>query len=288
MKKILGLSIALIVVIAVVGGGTFAYFNDTQTSSGTVFASASLDLGLANTSGGNPTADTTATFSSSATWQPGATATGTLYINNAGNIAMGHVTVAFTYPSINVSGRPTNLLGGPTINFTGGTGAKGYAVVSNTGAITSVVIPTGDGGTGYTNGSAVTATDVSGSSGTSFAGTAVVTAGVVTGVTVTTPGSGYWQDTNDLFDKSITCTSATWNGVVQDGTGSTALIQGQTLAQLKAAGALTLYDTGTNHNTLPAAADEPLALTFTFNTTATNGCQINVLTMTVTVVGTQQ
>lgn len=44
MKKILGLSIAALLVIGLVGGGTWAYFSDTETSTGNSFAVGTLDL----------------------------------------------------------------------------------------------------------------------------------------------------------------------------------------------------------------------------------------------------
>jgi predicted ribosomally synthesized peptide with SipW-like signal peptide len=46
MKKILGLSIAALLVIAMVAGGTFAYFQDTETSTGNSFTAGTLDLKL--------------------------------------------------------------------------------------------------------------------------------------------------------------------------------------------------------------------------------------------------
>lgn len=50
MKKILGLSIAALLVIAMVGGGTWAYFNDTESSVGNTITAGTLDL---NWDGGN-------------------------------------------------------------------------------------------------------------------------------------------------------------------------------------------------------------------------------------------
>ena len=44
MKKILGLGIAALIVIAMVAAGTFAYFQDQQTSSNNVFSAGTLDL----------------------------------------------------------------------------------------------------------------------------------------------------------------------------------------------------------------------------------------------------
>ena len=44
MKKILGLTIAALLVMALVGGGTWAYFSDVETSTGNVFTAGTLDL----------------------------------------------------------------------------------------------------------------------------------------------------------------------------------------------------------------------------------------------------
>ena len=46
MKKILGLTIAALLVMAMVGGGTWAYFSDTETSGANVLSAGTLDLTL--------------------------------------------------------------------------------------------------------------------------------------------------------------------------------------------------------------------------------------------------
>lgn len=46
MKKILGLTVAAILVIGLVGGGTWAYFSDTETVSSNNFTAGTLDLNL--------------------------------------------------------------------------------------------------------------------------------------------------------------------------------------------------------------------------------------------------
>ncbi|UCD08430.1 MAG: hypothetical protein JSU79_08725 [Dehalococcoidales bacterium] len=99
MKKILGLTIAAILVIGLVGGGTWAYFSDTEETTGNVFSAGTLDLGVANVSGTNPTGSTTATFGTS-DLAPGSTAgSGTLYVNNEGSIPMTSVNVSFSLAS---------------------------------------------------------------------------------------------------------------------------------------------------------------------------------------------
>ena len=44
MKKILGLTIAALLVMGLVGGGTWAYFSDVETSTGNTFVAGTLDL----------------------------------------------------------------------------------------------------------------------------------------------------------------------------------------------------------------------------------------------------
>jgi predicted ribosomally synthesized peptide with SipW-like signal peptide len=46
VKKIIGLTIAALLVIAMIAVGTFAYFQDTETSTGNSFAAGTLDLKL--------------------------------------------------------------------------------------------------------------------------------------------------------------------------------------------------------------------------------------------------
>ena len=46
MRKILGLTIVAVLVMALVGGGTWAYFNDPETSTGNVLTAGTLDLSL--------------------------------------------------------------------------------------------------------------------------------------------------------------------------------------------------------------------------------------------------
>jgi len=44
MKKILGLTVAALLVMGLVGGGTWAYFTDVETSTGNTFTAGTLDL----------------------------------------------------------------------------------------------------------------------------------------------------------------------------------------------------------------------------------------------------
>jgi len=113
VKKILGLAIAALIVIAMVAAGTFAYFQDQQTSSGNVFSAGTLDLQSSpdGINFGDNTVD--------ATWgddsmYPGAIATdGTVTLLNAGSLNSNHVEIKFartasttTPPAITVSPSP--------------------------------------------------------------------------------------------------------------------------------------------------------------------------------------
>ncbi len=199
MKKILGLGVVAILVMAMVGGGTWAYFSDTETTSSNVLTAGTLDLGLANAPGAT-NASTTGTWDiTTDNWTPGQTESGTLYIHNDGTIKMATLTVDFDYTSVDISGYSA-------LNVSGG--APG-------------------------------ATD------------------------------------NDTFDKMVKATTATWRG--GDATG----IKDQTLFQLKAAGPVTLS------GGLDNGEEQPLAIIWTFDAGATNGCQGNSVDVTVTVVGTQ-
>jgi len=90
------MSILVIGVVAMAAGaGTFAQFSDTETSEGNTFTAGTLDLGLANTEGTDPTGSTSATWTEN-NWAPGNTVTGTLYVNNEGSIAAESVVVTFS------------------------------------------------------------------------------------------------------------------------------------------------------------------------------------------------
>ncbi len=79
MKKILGLTVAALLVMGMVGGGTWAYFSDTETSTGNALSAGTLDL---NVNGGN-TAVTTLSVSAA---YPGASGNGSTTLYNAGSL----------------------------------------------------------------------------------------------------------------------------------------------------------------------------------------------------------
>jgi spore coat-associated protein N len=97
MKKILGLGVVALLVIAMVGGGTYAFFSDTETSTNNSLMAGTLNLGVANLGGTNPTGSATATWTTPAGWKPGQSINGTLYVKNSGTIDMSSVNVTFAY-----------------------------------------------------------------------------------------------------------------------------------------------------------------------------------------------
>jgi spore coat-associated protein N len=99
MKKILGLTVAALLVMGLVGGGTWAYFSDTEETTGNIFSAGTIDLGLDNNPNQDPTGSTTATFGATALAPGSAAGSGTLYVNNEGSIDMSHVYISFSLTS---------------------------------------------------------------------------------------------------------------------------------------------------------------------------------------------
>jgi spore coat-associated protein N len=89
MRKILALSVAALLVMGLVGGGTWAYFTDTETSDGS-FLAGTLDLGLYGSTNTSSTGSISGSFSAS-DWAPGDTEDGSIFVNNNGSIALTHL-----------------------------------------------------------------------------------------------------------------------------------------------------------------------------------------------------
>ncbi len=96
MLKILGLGAALIIIIAAVSVGTYAYFNDVQSSTGNAITAGTLDIGLANSASGAPLGDATGTWAVT-NMKPADTDDATLFVYNGGTLPVGSITMAFTY-----------------------------------------------------------------------------------------------------------------------------------------------------------------------------------------------
>jgi predicted ribosomally synthesized peptide with SipW-like signal peptide len=92
MKKIIGLSIAALLIISIVAVGTFAYFSDTAASTGNTWTAGTLTLGLVTTGAAtNATASVSPAGSINNSMQftnvvPGSSGIITWTLNNTGNV----------------------------------------------------------------------------------------------------------------------------------------------------------------------------------------------------------
>jgi spore coat-associated protein N len=109
MRKIIILSVAVLVIIGLVSAGTYAYFSDTESSTNNVLTAGTLDL---NINGGN-VAVTTFTASGVA---PGDSGSGSSTLTNVGTIA-GELDVA--------TSAVTNTAGAGGTEYEGGSGELG-------------------------------------------------------------------------------------------------------------------------------------------------------------------
>ena len=102
MKKILGLSIALILLTGISGIGTWAYFNDIETSSGNVLAAGTLDLKTNDVDGVSQTLV-------ASNMEPGDTVgPETIILKNSGTVDGSSLDLSFTYSENDASANPTN------------------------------------------------------------------------------------------------------------------------------------------------------------------------------------
>jgi predicted ribosomally synthesized peptide with SipW-like signal peptide len=94
MKKILGLSIAALLIIGIIAGDTWAFFNDTEVSSNNQFSAGTLDLKLSD----NDQTDVdgvTASFGGN-NLKPGDTVgPSTVTLKNTGTLTANHVDIKF-------------------------------------------------------------------------------------------------------------------------------------------------------------------------------------------------
>jgi len=102
MKKILGLTIAVLLIIGMFGVGTWAYFNDIETSTSNVLAAGTLDLKTNDVDGVSQTLSAT-------NMEPGDTiGPETIILKNTGSIAGSSVDLAFTYEESDDTTNPTD------------------------------------------------------------------------------------------------------------------------------------------------------------------------------------
>jgi spore coat-associated protein N len=91
MKKIIGLAIAALIVITIAGVGTFAFFNDTETSGNNIISAGTLDLKTNNADGVNAVMTVT-------DLAPGkSVGPETIVLKNAGTINAGHLDLTVSY-----------------------------------------------------------------------------------------------------------------------------------------------------------------------------------------------
>ena len=90
MKKILGLTIAFMLLISMGGIGTWAYFQDTETSTGNVLAAGTLDLKTDDVDGVTQTLY-------AINLKPGDSVPGSIILGNTGSVAGSTLDLAFSY-----------------------------------------------------------------------------------------------------------------------------------------------------------------------------------------------
>jgi predicted ribosomally synthesized peptide with SipW-like signal peptide len=95
MKKILGLAISGLLLIALVAGGTYAYFSDTETSTDNTFTAGTLDLQLTDA---DETAQdgVTASFTDANIVPGDSVGPSTITLINSGTVAADHADIKFT------------------------------------------------------------------------------------------------------------------------------------------------------------------------------------------------
>jgi len=102
MKKILGLTMAFMLLISMGGIGTWAYFQDTETSTGNVFAAGTLDLKTNDVDGVIQTL-----YASNL--KPGDNASGSITLKNSGSVAGSTLDLAFSYVESDSSPNPAGM-----------------------------------------------------------------------------------------------------------------------------------------------------------------------------------
>ena len=103
MKRIIGLTIAFMLLIGMTGIGTWAYFSDTETSAGNQLTAGTLDLTTNDANGVSQTLLAT-------NMAPGDTVgPETITLKNTGSVTGATLDLAFTYIESDGSPNPTNM-----------------------------------------------------------------------------------------------------------------------------------------------------------------------------------
>ncbi len=103
MKRILGLTIAFLLLIGMTSIGTWAYFSDVETTSTNVFTAGTLDLKTDDVDGVSQTL-------LAVNLQPGGTVgPETIILKNAGSVGNSTLDLSFTYIESDSSPNPANM-----------------------------------------------------------------------------------------------------------------------------------------------------------------------------------
>lgn len=141
MKKIFGLTIATLIVLAMMAGGTWAYFSDTESSANNTLTAGTMDL---NVDGGNA-AVTTFSVTGKA---PGDSGTGSTTLANAGNLS-GELDITFS--AITNTGNGTGEFGDSSGDLGGVAEMAVYVDVDQSGAWNAGDIGLKSDGTTYSS-----------------------------------------------------------------------------------------------------------------------------------------
>jgi spore coat-associated protein N len=169
MKKILGLAVGVLLVIGLAGGGTWAFFSDTEASHNNSLTAGTLDLTI---NGGN---SAVTTFNAPAV-VPGDTGSGSSTLRNAGSLS-GNLSLAFS--------TVTNTAG---LDGTGNLGAAAlmavYIDVNNNSAWDAGDIGLKSDGTTYAAPAALNYAVINSYGSRGFTGLATLAAGISRQITI--------------------------------------------------------------------------------------------------------
>ncbi|MFC1965527.1 TasA family protein [Chloroflexota bacterium] len=111
MKRILGLTIAFMLLIGMVGIGTWAYFSDVETSTGNVFTAGTLDLKTDDVDGVSQTL-------LAVNLEPGGVVgPETIILKNTGSLGGSTLDLSFTYAESDSSPNPADISADATAAF---------------------------------------------------------------------------------------------------------------------------------------------------------------------------
>jgi len=132
MKKILGLTVAALMVMGLVGGGTWAYFSDPEATGNNVFSAGTLDLDL------NSGDDTEPVMFTLLDQVPGAADNATLSLDYAGNLD-GKLDISFSaINNVGLADGGTDEYGDDSGDLGGALEIAPYIDVDQTGDFTAL------------------------------------------------------------------------------------------------------------------------------------------------------